>query len=98
MTRMVDEQRGTIGTLKALGYSKVKIAVKYLCYAFLSSFGGSVVGVLIGFAVFPTVIYTAWNIMYELPPGAATVYPILCLAGIVSGDFNHLGSDDCSRV
>ena len=46
MTRMVDEQRGTIGTLKALGYSKVKIAVKYLCYAFLSSFGGSVIGVL----------------------------------------------------
>ena len=92
MTRMVDEQRGTIGTLKALGYSKVKIAVKYLCYAFLSSFGGSVVGVLIGFAVFPTVIYTAWNIMYELPPVQLQFIPSFALQASLAAILITLGA------
>lgn len=92
MTRMVDEQRGTIGTLKALGYSKAKIAVKYLSYAFLSSVGGSIVGVLIGFAVFPTVIYTAWNIMYELPPVQLEFIPSFALQASVAATLITLGA------
>ncbi len=92
MTRMVDEQRGTIGTLKALGYSKVKIAAKYLCYAFLSSFGGSIVGVLIGFAVFPTVIYTAWNIMYELPQVQLQFIPSFALQASLAAILITLGA------
>lgn len=67
MTRMVDEQRETIGTYKALGYSKSAIASKYISYALLSSIVGSIVGVCVGFVVFPSVIYYAWNIMYQLP-------------------------------
>jgi len=67
MTRMVDEQRSTIGTLKALGYSKVTIASKYLIYAAIASISGSIVGFSIGMYVFPTVIFNAYGIMYSLP-------------------------------
>lgn len=67
MTRMVDEQRIHIGTLKALGYSKASIASKYLFYAFFASIIGSVLGFTIGFKVFPTVIYNAYRILYIMP-------------------------------
>lgn len=67
MTRMVDEQRGMIGTYKALGYSKVWIAMKYVIYALLAGISGSVLGCVIGMYLFPTVIFEAWNIMYNLP-------------------------------
>lgn len=67
MTRMVDEQRVNIGTLKALGYSKYKIASKYIVYSFTASFLGSIVGLAIGYTVFPIVIFDAYGIMYTLP-------------------------------
>jgi putative ABC transport system permease protein len=67
MTRMVDEERSHIGTLKALGYGKMDIASKYLIYAALASIGGSIVGLLIGFRVLPTVIFNAYRIMYIMP-------------------------------
>lgn len=68
MTRMVDEQRGTIGTLKALGYSKWSIASKYILYAAFASIGGSILGLAIGFTVFPIVIFDAYTMLYTLPP------------------------------
>lgn len=68
MTRMVDEQRNHIGVFKALGYSKISIASKYLLYAVTASLGGSISGFLIGFKLFPSVIYNAYGIMYTLPP------------------------------
>lgn len=64
MTRMVDEQRNEIGTLKALGYSKGQIAMKYLMYALLASVLGSIIGCAIGLFVFPYIIFYAWNTMY----------------------------------
>lgn len=67
MTRMVDEQRINIGTLKGLGYSKYKIASKYIVYSFSASFLGSLVGLAIGYTVFPIVIFDAYEIMYTLP-------------------------------
>lgn len=67
MTRMVDEQRINIGTLKALGYSKNKIASKYLIYSLSASFLGSIAGLAIGFTLFPIVIFDAYGIMYNLP-------------------------------
>lgn len=67
MTRMVDEQRVNIGTLKALGYSKAKIVSKYLIYSFSASFLGSLVGLAIGYTLFPTVVITAYGIMYTIP-------------------------------
>ena len=67
MTRMVDEQRSMIGTYKALGYSKVAIAMKYVLYALVAGIVGSVIGCLIGMHLFPSVIFYAWNLMYNLP-------------------------------
>jgi putative ABC transport system permease protein len=67
MTRMIDEQRILIGTLKALGYSKLSIAAKYLIYASAASVTGSIAGLLIGFRLFPAVITNAYAIMYTLP-------------------------------
>ncbi len=64
MTRMVEEQRVQIGTLKALGYSKTSIASKYMIYAFLATIGGSVTGVLLGEKIFPWVIIYAYKIIY----------------------------------
>ena len=64
MTRMVEEQRTQIGTMKALGYGKISIASKYLCYAFLATVGGSIVGVLFGEKVLPFIIIQAYGIMY----------------------------------
>ena len=68
MTRMVDEQRINIGTLKALGYSKLAIASKYILYAAFASIGGSIAGIAIGFTVFPIVIFDAYSMLYTLPP------------------------------
>lgn len=68
MTRMVEEERTQIGTLKALGYSKSTIAFKYLLYAGLASILGSIIGLLVGFKLFPTVIWNAYEMMYTLPP------------------------------
>lgn len=64
MTRMVEEQRLQIGTLKALGYTNLAIAGKYVMYAFLATIGGSIFGFLIGGKLFPYVIITAYKILY----------------------------------
>ncbi len=75
MTRMVDEQRTYIGTLKGIGYSKGAIVSKYILYAGIASVLGSVAGVLVGIRVFPTVIFSAYGIMYTLPPIVLHFYP-----------------------
>ena len=64
MTRMVEEERVQIGTLKALGYSKSSIAAKYVMYAFLATMLGGTIGALIGQIIFPAVIMNAYKIAY----------------------------------
>lgn len=72
MTRMVDEERLQIGSLKALGYSNTAIASKYLLYAALASILGGFFGLAVGFQVFPRTIFTTYLIMYRLP----SIHPI----------------------
>lgn len=67
MTRMVEEQRTQIGILKALGYSKAAITMKFIIYAGSASVLGSIVGLAVGLVTFPTVIHNAYCIMYALP-------------------------------
>ncbi|NCC42868.1 MAG: ABC transporter permease [Clostridia bacterium] len=75
MTRMVEENRTQIGTLKALGYSKEAIALKYLSYAFLASIAGSVIGFIGGQKVLPVVIINAYGILYNnLPVIQSPIY------------------------
>ena len=93
MTRMVEEQRVQIGTLKALGYSNWAIVKKYLNYASFATLGGSIFGVLIGEKLFPYVIIAAYhgtvyphisNILLPYRWGyavAATAAAVLCTGG-----------------
>lgn len=74
MTRMVEEQRTQIGTLKALGYGKLSIAGKYLNYAILATVGGSIFGVLFGEKFFPYIIVNAYKIMYTHVPDVVIPY------------------------
>lgn len=75
MTRMVEEERTQIGTLKALGYSKPSIAAKYLCYALLASLIGSLAGLVAGQKILPPVIINAYGILYNnLPEAVAPLH------------------------
>lgn len=74
MTRMVEEERTQIGTLKALGYSKESIAGKYLMYAFLATMGGSILGILIGEKFLPFIIIYSYQIMYTHLPNIVIPY------------------------
>ena len=74
MTRMVEEQRIEIGTMKALGYDRFTIASKYLGYALLATVGGSITGVLIGEKVLPYIIIYAYGIMYQHIPEILVPY------------------------
>lgn len=74
MTRMVEEQRTQIGTMKAIGYSKWAIVSKYLSYALLATAGGSIIGVLIGEKVLPFIIIYAYGIMYQHIPEILVPY------------------------
>lgn len=64
MTRMVEEQRVQIGTLKALGYSKISVASKYILYAFLASLIGSIIGAGLGSQILPKAIIGAYKNLY----------------------------------
>jgi len=64
MTRMVDEERTQIGTLKALGYGKMSIMRKYILYAILATVSGSIIGSLTGGKILPFIIMNVYKILY----------------------------------
>lgn len=82
---MVEEQRTQIGTLKALGYRKLAIAAKYICYALLATVGGSIMGMLLGEKIIPYVIITAYGIMYHNVSNTISIDYQLSFALIASG-------------
>ena len=96
MTRMVEEQRVTIGGLKALGYSKWIIAVKYVGYGFLASTAGALLGLAVGLTLLPWIICNAWNIIYTLGPIQYGLEPVTsavaCLAAIGTVTLSALGA------
>lgn len=67
MTRMIEEERIQIGTLKALGYRRRTIASKYLIYCGIATVIGCFIGLSVGFKVLPTVIAMAFASQYDLP-------------------------------
>lgn len=79
MTRMVEEERMQIGTLKALGYSNGKIVLKYLLYAGIAGLLGSAAGLSVGIRLFPSIIINAYNIMYEIPKALTPFNWPICL-------------------
>lgn len=66
MTRMVEEQRTQIGTLKALGYSKIQIMGKYILYASLASIIGGITGMCLGFYTLPQIVWEMYSMMYQI--------------------------------
>ena len=86
MTRMVEDQRTQIGCLKALGYRPWQISRKYLGYGVLPALFGSLLGLAIGYTLFPKMIFTAYQIMYSVPDIELHQYPgvsLLCVAAAV---------------
>ena len=82
MTRMVDENRLQMGTLKALGYSNASIAGKYLFYALTASVLGSMAGMVVGFLVFPSIIWYAYQLIFSLPTFTLRFYPGMAAASM----------------
>lgn len=91
MTRMVEEKRMEIGSLKALGYRNSEIAFKFLVYAAIASICGAVLGLVVGYYLFPTIIFDAYGQLYTIPDFVTLWYfkysfigmfvAILCTAG-----------------
>lgn len=91
MSRMVEEERGDIGTLKALGYSNLRIINKYIAYSLLSTVLGGIIGMFIGFILIPTVVWENYSIIYYLPKFypklrfsygiLGTVIAVICITG-----------------
>ena len=84
MTRMVEEQRIEMGTLKALGYNTFTIACKYMLYAGVACVSGGMIGCVIGFKLFPGVILSAYSIMYRIPDIQMPFRPDIAWASILS--------------
>ena len=74
MTRMMEDQRGQVGILKALGYSNRAILSKYMFYSGSAATLGSVIGFFVGCNVFPKVIWNAYTMMYDFNASAAIKY------------------------
>ena len=81
MTRMIDEERTQIGTLKALGYSNAAIIGKYMFYSGSGAIIGCGLGVAVGSSIFPMILWQAYKIMLYIQPGIVlTVNWWLCFA------------------
>lgn len=93
MTRMVEEERVQLGTMKALGYSKIQIAAKYLLYASLATVFGSLLGAVSGEIILPKVIITAYTMMYVGVYDVATpLHANLALLAAVAAFITTIGA------
>lgn len=84
MTRMVEEQRVQIGSLKAMGYSGLAISRKYIFYGLLPSLTGGIFGLVIGYILFPKMIFTAYQIMYQVPDIELRAYPGISVFSVLA--------------
>lgn len=84
MTRMVEEQRGQIGTLKALGYNKIQIAGKYIIYALLATVLGSIAGMCVGFNLIPGLILDIYGMMYTIPNNVIEFNTYYAVTGLLA--------------
>lgn len=84
MTRMVEDHRSEIGTLKSLGFSTLSISIKYIGYALAASLIGGGAGLLIGCTFLPWLIYYEWGIVYFLPALEFMIYPVVALYSLGS--------------
>lgn len=83
MTRMVEEKRMEIGSLKAIGYRNSEIAFKFLIYAAIASLSGAILGLFVGYYLFPTIIFNAYGQLYSIPDFVTPWYLSYSVIGIL---------------
>ena len=67
MTRMIEEERIEIGTLKALGYTNVQIISKYIIYSLLACIIGGTFGMVVGLYLLPNIVWALYSMIYNIP-------------------------------
>lgn len=67
MTRMIEEERIEIGTLKALGYTNVQIISKYIIYSLLACIIGGTLGMVVGLYLLPNIVWALYSMIYNIP-------------------------------
>lgn len=67
ITRMIEEDRMNIGTLKSLGYKKSTIMIKYILYSLSATILGLILGTAIGSTLIAQVLFAAYSSLYILP-------------------------------
>ena len=92
MTRMVEEQRVQIGTLKALGYNKMQIAGKYVIYAALACIIGGILGTWVGFITIPKIIWKMYSMMYTMPDMQVEFNIKYALIGLLTASICIIGA------
>lgn len=83
MTRMIEEERVEVGTLKALGYTNIQIILKYVIYALLASVVGGILGMSVGFYLLPAIVWSLYSMIYTIPTFCYTYRIGLGLIGIM---------------
>ena len=83
ISRMVEEDRGLIGTYKALGFTDKEIRRKYVIYALLACVVGGLLGLILGFIVLPEIIFTVFGVMYQFTEYSLAFNWLYGIGGIV---------------
>lgn len=92
MTRMVEEERSQIGTLKSLGYKDSAIMFKYVLYASLATIIGGMIGVLIGYRLLPDICFDMYKNMYRIGDIKLSYYSSLTFQGMMIALLCTLGA------
>lgn len=83
MNRMVEDDRGEIGTLKSLGFTNKEIITKYLSFSFAATLIGGILGIALGLTVIPYLIFVIYGILFVLPNFHIGFNPTMSLGGII---------------
>lgn len=98
MSRMIEEQRVQIGTLKALGYNKLEISMKYIIYALLATLIGGLVGMCIGFRLLPDLVASMYEMMYTLPKPEFPFRINIGIVGLIFALISTVGATICTCI
>lgn len=91
MGRMIEEKRTEIGTYKALGYKNSEVSLKFIIYSLTAGLTGTLLGLLVGFYLFPTIIINAYGQLYNMTEFPTPWYLSYSLIGFAVGLFCTVG-------